>query len=277
MKPAVNVSARGSVGLLAIDNPPVNTLCHGVREGMLRAIRQFATRSEIVGIVIHGAGTCFSAGGDIGEFDTPAAGAWPRLSAEVHPAIENCGKTVVAALHGYALGGGLETAMACHARIAAHGTFVGLPEARIGVVPLSATQRLPRLVSAAAAMDMLCSGARYPVEQFQSALIDAVVDGADLLDAAVALARAPAPPLVRKRELPRNDLVREIAHARAGVAAGDLSAFTTPIIDAVEAGVNAASFDAGLAAARAIYNQTLQTQTGQAARATFFSRDRTKG
>lgn len=270
MSVAVRVEQR--IAFVAIANPPVNALSHAVRAGLVDTFHRIRDDRSIDGVVLHGEGRCFSAGGDIREFGTPLAAADPGLSKDVHPAIENCGKTVVAAIHGYALGGGLETAMACHFRIATPDARLGLPETRLGVIPLSGTQRLPRLVGLEAAIHLIATGRDIRAEDAPSALLDAVVNGEDLLSTAADLARSPTPPLVRDAPFPTENAQVIFAEARRRIAAGAYGPFAHHLLNAIEAGPGAASFDEGLARARAIYEDTVDSLESKAARAAFLAK-----
>lgn len=267
---SVTYQVRDRIAFIAIASPPVNALSHAVRVGLVEAFDRARTDASVDGVVLHGEGPCFSAGGDIKEFGTAAESASPGLSAHVHPAIEACRKPVVAAIHAYALGGGFETALVCHRRVAARGAKLGLPEARINVVPLSGTQRLPRLAGLALAVEMITSGAAVEATT-GCPLVDAVVDEHLLLQAAVEAARLPAPALLRDRPFPTENAGAILAAARQRQAAGALPPFALFLLDAIAAGADAASFDAGLNAARVIYKASLD---GRAARAAF--RDRAK-
>jgi 3-hydroxyacyl-CoA dehydrogenase len=264
------VRVEERIAYVAIDNPPVNGLSHNVRAALFDAFRRIRGDTGIDGVVLHGAGRCFSAGGDIREFGTPAASADPGLSKDVHPVIEACGKTVVAAIHGYALGGGLETAMACHARIATPNARLGLPEARLGVIPLSGTQRLPRLIGVGAAIDMILTGNDVRAAEAPGALVDAIVEEADLLPAAAALARRPPPPLVRDLSYPHNSAPL-FAKARAAVEAGAYAPFAGRLLDAMACAIDV-SFDDGVRGARAVYDATIHSPESRAAGAAFLAR-----
>lgn len=266
----VSVRLDGAVAFVAIDNPPVNGLSRAIRAGLYDAFTALRGNADIKGVVLHGNERCFSAGGDIREFDTPAGSADPGLSKHVHPAIEACGKTVVAAIRGYALGGGLETAMACHYRVATPDARLGLPEAKIGVIPLSGTQRLPRLIGAEAAIDMILNGREVRATSAPRGLVDAVVEVDALIDHCATLALGPVPALVRDRPYPM-DSGPAFSAARAAINAGAYSAFATHLLDAMQAGTNT-PFDQGMQAARVIYDVVVGSPDSQAARAAFLNR-----
>ncbi|NWG52170.1 MAG: enoyl-CoA hydratase/isomerase family protein [Hydrogenophilaceae bacterium] len=268
MNAPVSVRVEQRIAFVAINNPPVNGLSHTVREGLFDAFNAVRSDDGIDGVVLHGHGPCFSAGGDIREFGTPAASVDPGLSKDVHPAIEGCGKTVVAAIHGYALGGGLETAMACHVRVAAAGARVGLPEARLGVIPLSGAQRLPRLIGVDAAIDMILTANDVRAEEAPAGLIDAIVEEAALLDIAARHARKPMRALVRERPFPADR--GAFARARAAIAAGAYPPFAARLLDAMACGLGV-SFDEGLRGARAIYDATVNSAASREARAAFLA------
>lgn len=169
----VRIERSGDVGVILIDSPPVNALSHAVREGLLGAVGRIAEDPHLRAAVIACEGRTFVAGADIREFD--AAPRSPSLH-EVIAAIEFSPKPVVAALHGTALGGGLELALGCHARVIAPDGRVGLPEVRIGLIPgAGGTQRVPRLAGPVAALDIATSGRHVPAgEALALGLVDAV-------------------------------------------------------------------------------------------------------
>ena len=183
---AVNYETDGEIAVLTVDNPPVNALSHSVRTGLFEGVNRANEDPTIKAIVILCAGKTFVAGADISEFGAPLKD--PKLRA-VQAAIE-AGKPVVAAMHGTALGGGLELTMACHWRIARRDAKIGLPEVNIGVIPGGGgTQRLPRLVGPKVAMEMNTSGKHFDAAYgLKVGLLDELVDG-DLREAAVAFAR----------------------------------------------------------------------------------------
>ncbi|WP_262267975.1 3-hydroxyacyl-CoA dehydrogenase NAD-binding domain-containing protein [Microvirga yunnanensis] len=175
------------VALIEIDNPPVNATSRHVRSGLLAAIQEVGRNPQIGAAVIACAGRTFVAGADIREFGRPPQE--PHLP-DVINAIEACSKPVVAAVHGTALGGGCEIALACHARVAEPGAGFGLPEVKLGLVPgAGGTQRLPRLVGLEAALDLVTSGRTVKAaEALRLGLIDQL-STADLRQDAMDLAR----------------------------------------------------------------------------------------
>jgi enoyl-CoA hydratase len=177
----VRYACRDGVARITIDQPPVNALSLSVRRGLISAFARAAADSDVHAIVLDGAGRCFSAGGDIREFGTPAVVAAPRLTLDVHPAIENMRKPVIAAIHGVALGGGLETAMACHYRIASADAVIAFPEVGLGLIPLSGTQRLPRLLPIERAIEFILTASKRRASEFAgTALFDELTDGPDI-------------------------------------------------------------------------------------------------
>ena len=179
----VTLEQAGFVGLIRVDNPPVNTLSRAVRAGLREAMKQAANNPDIKVLLLLSTGDLFSAGADIREFDQPPAE--PSLQ-EVQEVIEAAPVPVVAAMHGLALGGGLELALACHYRLAHRNARLGLPEITLGLIPgAGGTQRLPRLIGARAALDMILSGAPISAADAKSAgLVDEVAEG-NLCEAAL--------------------------------------------------------------------------------------------
>lgn len=185
MADVVSWQTREGVMVVTIDNPPVNALGHAVRQGLAMAMTE-AKAPEIRAVVIGAAGRTFPAGADIREFGKPSAD--PQLPA-VCDLVEACDKPVIAALHGTALGGGFELALACHYRIALATAKVGFPEVKLGLLPgAGGTQRAPRLCGAEEALKLMISG--DPIDAptaMAMGLLDGVVE-ADLEDQAVILA-----------------------------------------------------------------------------------------
>ena len=187
----INASADlrrdGEIAIVTVDNPPVNALKHEVRAGLTEALRQTAEDAAVKGVVIACAGRTFFAGADITEFGKPPQA--PGLG-EVITAIEAMPKPVIAALHGTALGGGFELALACHFRVAVPSARVGLPEVKLGLLPgAGGTQRLPRLIGPEKALKMIVTG--DPIEAREAladGIVDEIVEG-DLTAGAIAFAR----------------------------------------------------------------------------------------
>src|SRR5260370_40452065 len=160
MPELVRYARHGDVAVLTIDNPPVNALGSGVPEGILAGIRAAEADPEVRAAVLIGAGRTFIAGADIREFGKSDGARVAAALGAALEAVEECSKPVVAAIHGAALGGGLETAMAAHYRLIAATAQVGQPEVKIGLIPgAGGTQRLPRLAGFAKAVEMCAFGA----------------------------------------------------------------------------------------------------------------------
>ncbi len=156
MESPVSMELHGSVAVITIDNPPVNALSQAVRQGVLDTITRANKNEDVAGIVLRCAGGTFVAGADIKEFGQPPKE--PHLP-DVLAVVEQSAKPVLALLHGNALGGGLELALACHYRLAKAGTRLGLPEVNLGLIPgAGGTQRLPRIIGVDAALSMITSG-----------------------------------------------------------------------------------------------------------------------
>ena len=209
-RPLVRLETDGDIGIIVVDNPPVNALSPGVPEGIIESLRRANADPGVRAVVLIGAGRSFIAGADIRQFGTGRAR--PPLGQRSYDALDASEKPVVAAIHGFALGGGLENAMACNYRIAARGAKVGLPEVLIGILPGGGgTQRLPRAAGPKAALEMIVSGRHVPAPEAHTlGIIDRVVeDGADLRAEAVRFAReiADVRPLPRISE--RTDRLRE--------------------------------------------------------------------
>ena len=186
------------VSVIVVNNPPVNALKHDVRLGIQDALAHANVDKDVAGIVLTCAGRTFVAGADITEFDKPPQS--PSL-VELNAQIESVGKPVVAAMFGTPLGGGLEIALACHFRIAAAGTRLGLSEIKLGIIPgAGGTQRLPRLVGMQKAMAMILSGEPIAAEEALTlGLVDEIFEG-DPREAGVAFARRM---IAEKRQLLR--------------------------------------------------------------------------
>lgn len=194
----VTVTQDHGVAIVTINNPPVNATSTAVRKGLLDAVETTEANPAVEAVVLICTGRTFIAGADVREFGQPPVE--PHLP-DLLMRIENASKPWVAAIHGTALGGGLETAMACHHRIADASAKLGLPEVTLGVIPgAGGTVRLPRLVPPETALQMLATGKPIPAAAaFQAGLVDEVAQN-DLLESAIAFARkagAPSPVLQR--------------------------------------------------------------------------------
>src|SRR5438552_121041 len=198
----VRFERDGDIGIITIDNPPVNALSPGVPEGIVAALDQGNADPAVRAMVMIGAGRSFIAGADIRQF-----GRGPSLPTAVrrpYDVLDENEKPVVAAIHGYALGGGLEMALACHYRIAVPSAKVGLPEVQIGILPgAGGTQGLPRLVGPKAALELITTGPHVPAEEAKGlGIVDEIAPEGSLKEAAIAFARriAAARPLPRIRD-----------------------------------------------------------------------------
>ena len=187
MNPVVSITSQGHIAVITIDSPPVNALSQSVRSGLVECVNSVEADPAIQAIVLICTGRTFIAGADISEFGKPPLE--PFLP-DVLQTLDNCSKPLIAALHGTALGGGLETALACRYRIALPGARVGLPEVSLGLIPgAGGTQRLPRITGLDSALDMITSGRHVGAkEALQMGVIDEISDQQDLLKAALAFA-----------------------------------------------------------------------------------------
>lgn len=187
MQEVVTFSKEGNIGLIVVNNPPVNALSQAVRLGIKTGVEKGIADKDILAMIIICEGRTFIAGADIREFGKPMME--PFLPAVVQY-IEDSPKLMIAAIHGTALGGGLEIALGCHFRIASPTAKVGLPEVKLGILPgAGGTQRLPRLVGPQAALDMIVSGNPIAAQKAQTiGIIDEIADG-DLKAAALTFAK----------------------------------------------------------------------------------------
>ena len=201
----VRFEREQGVAVVIIENPPVNALSPGVPEGLKAAIEQANADAEVHSIVVIGNGRTFIAGADVHELQKPTAVEYVTGLRACLQTIENSAKPVVMAIHGAALGGGLETAMAGHYRLIAPSAQVGQPEVKLGLIPgAGGTLRLPRLAGVAKAVEMCAFGAPVKAQEALAAgIVDRIIDG-DLRASAVAFAREVAgEPIRRTRD--RND------------------------------------------------------------------------
>lgn len=255
----------GGVFVVTIDNPPVNALGVDVRRGLVAAIEAAEADSAAAAVLIVGAGRNFIAGADIREFGkTPQPPSLPEVCLK----IENCTKPVIAAIHGAALGGGLEVALSAHYRIAAPSGKLGLPEVQLGLLPGSGgTQRAPRLIGVKAALELMLSGRHAGAKEALSlGLVDRLGTQADAradgLAYAEELAAAKAP-VRRTREaagLADAEASRAaLEAARADTAKKSRGLFSPmKIIEAVEAALTL-PFDEGMALERKLFLQCIDS------------------
>ena len=163
MKGTVLYDIKDGIAILTVDNPPVNPLSDGVRAGLYECLVRAEEDSSVKGLVLTGKGRAFIGGADISEFGGNGEGI--SLN-DVFNKLESCSKPVVAAINGFALGGGLETALCCNYRIADKNAFVGLPEVNLGLLPGGGgTQRLPRLAGPSEALKMMLTGSHIPAKK----------------------------------------------------------------------------------------------------------------
>jgi 3-hydroxyacyl-CoA dehydrogenase len=269
MTEAIRIERDGDIAVIVIDNPPINAGSAAVRRGLLAAVEEIGRDAAILAAVVIGAGKTFIAGSDLREFDLPLQD--PQLPAVI-AAIETCGKPVVAALHGAALGGGFELALGCDGRIALAGTMVGLPEVSLGIVPgAGGTQRLPRIVGVPAAIRLIASAERVPAAKALAlGMVDEVVDG-DLRAAAVAFARRldGRKNRVRDRAVPASDEAEVAAATRDALKAGRNRPAVRAAVETVAAAL--LPIDEGLARERAAFQELRISRDAKALRHLFFA------
>ena len=271
-------SVEGDVGVVTLNSPPVNALSAVVREGLKGAFEAAIADPAVKAIVLICDGKTFIAGADITEFGKAMTG--PSLQ-DVQNVIENAPKPVVAAIHGTALGGGLEVALVAHYRVAVPSAKAGLPEVNIGLLPgAGGTQRLPRIVGVEKALEMVTSGQHVPAKAAHAmGLFDELVEEGKLREGAIAFARkvvAENRPLNKVREL--NDKVEaargkpEIFEAFRKANAKKFRGFMAPEnnIKCVEAAVNL-PFDEGLKEERRLFMELMTGSQSAAQRYVFFA------
>ncbi|WP_168794659.1 3-hydroxyacyl-CoA dehydrogenase NAD-binding domain-containing protein [Paraburkholderia aromaticivorans] len=256
---------RGKVLLVTIDHAPVNALSADVRRGLLAAVEAADADKAVEAVLIVGAGRNFIAGADIREFGKPPV---PPSLPDVCNRIEACTKPVVAAIHGAALGGGLEVALAAHYRIAVDGAKLGLPEVQLGLLPgAGGTQRTPRLIGAQAALDLILSGRHANAkEALALGLIDRLGSSDDILAEGLAYVHellAAHVPVRRTRDATalgdRAASLAAVASARAETAKRSRGLFSPlKIVDAVEAAIEQ-PFDDGLRLERKLFLECIDS------------------
>ena len=273
----VSITKDNDVAVITIDNPPVNALSPGVPEGISTAIDAVNSDPAVKAAVVIGAGRTFVAGADIKEFGKMTSGGPRRSLLPLLLHVEDSVKPVVMAIHGTAFGGGLELAMAGHYRVASPTAQVGQPEVKLGIIPgAGGTQRLPRLVGVAKAVEMCAEG--KPVSAREAAalgLIDRLIDG-DLLAGAVTFAREvfgkPAPKTRERTEKLGTAVENAAIFATARDVAGKKQrGLKAPLaaIDAVEAATKL-SFDEGCQLEAKLFTECLFSDQSKALIHVFF-------
>lgn len=273
----VKLSRLGSVGVMTVNNPPVNALGVGVRQGLADCLTEARRDSEIKALVLICDGRTFLAGADIREFGKPPQ---PPHLPDVIDALEKSPKPIVAAIHGTALGGGLEVALGCHYRVAVSSAKCGFPEVKLGILPgAGGTQRAPRVIGVKPALDLIVNGDPISAaEAKQLGLLDRIVEG-DLLESAVTFARELT---VESASLPRtSELAGKIQEAkgRPEIFAEyekeirrRKRGFEAPLrcIEAVKAAVEM-PFEQGLARERELFSRCVASDQSVAQRHVFFA------
>jgi 3-hydroxyacyl-CoA dehydrogenase len=271
-------SKDGEIGIITLNSPPVNALSANVRDGLVGGFRQAIVDPDVKAIVLICEGKTFIAGADITEFGKPPKGA---SLFEVEDIIESSPKPVVAAIHGTALGGGLEVALCANYRVAVPSAKCGLPEVNIGLLPgAGGTQRLPRIVGVEMALDMVTSGRHVPAKQsLEVGLVDELAPEGQLRDTAIAFARkvlAENRPLRKVRD--SNEKV-EAARGHPDIFANfrkenarKFRGFMAPEnnIKCIEAAVNL-PFDEGLKEERRLFVELFQGSQSRAQQYAFFA------
>lgn len=275
MSNVVSYELNGNIGIIRVNNPPVNALARVVRQGILDAVTE-AQKDASEAIVLCCEGRTFIAGADITEFGKPPME--PGLP-EVLTVIENSSKPVIAAIHGTALGGGFEVALACHYRCAVASAQVGLPEVKLGLLPgAGGTQRVPRVAGVKAALDMITSGNPIAAgKACEMGLVDEIIGDADLVAGAIQYAKDLAEsgaPLKRIRDISIDpasiepgffDKARKEQAKRArGQIAPDR------IVTAIEAAVTL-PMDKGLERERELFKELVTSPESAALRHIFFA------
>ena len=279
---AVTTTTEDHVGIITIDNPPVNALSRGVPEAIGGAIEAFQHDPGVAAVVVIGAGRTFIAGADINDLQKAA---WGHASdaPDLHAflaTIEDSVKPVVMAIHGTALGGGLETAMAAHYRVAVHDALLGQPEVNLGVIPgAEGTQRLPRLVGVQKAIEMCVSGKPISAAAaLEAGLIDRVVEG-DLAAGAIAFARevlerggAHRKTRDRQEKLGTPEINASLFTAGRELARRTRRHQTAPLaaVDAIEAAASL-SYEEGCRRERDLFFQCVASEQGKALIHAFFA------
>jgi 3-hydroxyacyl-CoA dehydrogenase len=276
MSDVVQFEKRGRIGVITVENPPVNALSQAVRQGLIDALAKALADSDVQSVVLIGGGRTFVAGADISEFGKPHK---PPSFTDVIDRYDNSAKPIIAALHGTALGGGLELALGCHYRVAVGSAKCGLPEVKLGILPgAGGTQRLPRVVGVPKALEMIVSGEPIgAAEAKKLGLVDEIAEG-DLLAGAMAFAErvAATRPLPRIRDNAANVDKAKIPAGFFEKAAKDAAAKArggyAPVrcVEAVKASVEL-PFDDGIKRERQLFEEAVASTESKALRHVFFA------
>ena len=279
MSEVAQYTVRDGIAVITMNNPPVNGLGNALRAGLMAALQKAEADAAVKGAVIIGSAKAFSGGADIREFGKPREK--PDLF-EVNDQQDAMKKPLVAAIGGFALGGGLELALGCHYRVAAPKAQLGLPEVKLGILPGSGgTQRLPRIVPMAEAVRMMTTGATIPAEKAKElGLVDEIVPG-DLLQAALEFTRkllSESKGVRRIRDMParlEGDPEAFFARVRAQVAK-ESRGYPAPLeIVACAAAAATLPFDEGRKVERERFNRLVNTAESKALRHMFFAERQT--
>lgn len=273
----VSFERRGRVGLILVNNPPVNAISHAVRAGIVECLERASSDDGAHVLVLAATGRTFMAGADITEFGKPPKA--PHF-ADVIAALEASDKPMIAAIHGSALGGGLELALACHYRIARADAVLGLPEVNLGIIPgAEGTQRLPRLAGLETALQMITSGKPIPAAKaLEAGVLDAVspVD-ADLVEAALAYGERlvdekAQPRRISEMTIPANDAQSALFAEWREKVAKSARGIKAPLraIDAVEAAATM-PFAEGIKREREIFAECAADPQSKAMQHAFFA------
>jgi 3-hydroxyacyl-CoA dehydrogenase len=279
INPVTDLTKDGEVAIVTLNSPPVNALSANVRDGLVEGFRQAKADPSVKAIVLICEGKTFIAGADISEFGGQMKGA---SLFDVQKEIEESAVPVVAAIHGTALGGGLEVALCAHYRVAVPSAKCGLPEVNIGLLPgAGGTQRLPRIAGVEKALEMVTSGQHVPAKQcLDMGLVDELAPEGKLKEAAIAFARkcvAENKPLKKVRE---NNAKLEPAKGHPEIFANFRKAnarkfrgFKAPEanIQCIEAAVNSPTFEDGLKTERKLFMELMTGDQSAAQRYAFFA------
>lgn len=274
MTSVVSYDVQDGIAVISIDNPPVNALSQPVRAELQSMARKASNEAAVQAIVVACAGRTFVAGADIREFGKPPV---EPLLPDVINALEAIPKPTVAALHGTALGGGLELALGCHYRVATAKARFALPEVTLGLLPgAGGTQRLPRLVSFETAIDMITTGKQIGAREAAAlGLVDLVIDATDVAAAAVAFAKDLVKDVKGPRPVSALDVKRHdpsVFDTARGKLIKTRSGQLAPLacVDALEAAAKL-PFSEGLSAERKLFRKMMETDQRSALIHAFFS------